>query len=274
VTSAIDIQCVPFTPEAKRTAYSHPELKASYLRHGMWDKEFTAEDLVRRMDSAGIDKALVPAPAGCAWEVPYALVAEMTSRCPGRLFGLAGIDPRNVMSGVVKLERAVTKDGFVGAHIYPHWFGLAPDHRAFYPFYSKCVELDVPVQIQVGLSHQASMPSLGRPDAVDRVAVDFPELAIIGIHVGYPWEREMITVAWKHPGVYIGVDGPMHPRDWPRDLVQFIASRDGRTKVLFGTNYPALDFTDALDTINGLGFDDETRACLFRENAKRLYDLA
>lgn len=264
----IDIQCVPFTPETKRTAYSHPELKASYQRHGMWDMEFTAEELVRRMDAAGVAKALVPAPAGCAWEVPYELVEAMVAACPGRLYGLAGIDPRQIVA-----ERAIA-GGFVGAHIYPHWFGLAPDDRAFYPFYAKCVELGVPVQIQIGFSHQASVPSLGRPEALDRIAIDFPELTVIGIHVGYPWEREAVTVAWKHPGVHLGVDGPMHPRDWPADLVSFIGSRDGRRKVLFGTNHPALDFRDALDTIAGHGFDDETLACVCHENASRLYRLA
>ena len=57
--------------------------------------------------------------------------------------------------------------GFIGAHFYPHWFELAPDHARWYPFYAKCVELDVPVQMQVGQSmlydpaHR--LRSVGRP---------------------------------------------------------------------------------------------------------------
>ena len=62
---------------------------------------------------------------------------------------MAGLDP--TMSGV-ELERAVRDLGFIGAHFYPHWFELAPDHARWYPFYAKCVELDIPVQMQVGQS--------------------------------------------------------------------------------------------------------------------------
>ena len=50
------------------------------------------------------------------------------------------------------LERAVKELGFIGAHTYPHWFELPPDHRRYYPFYAKCCELDVPIQMQVGQS--------------------------------------------------------------------------------------------------------------------------
>lgn len=37
--------------------------------------------------------------------------------------------------------------------------------------------------------------SVGRPISLDTVACDFPELKIIGIHVGIPWTDEMIAMA-------------------------------------------------------------------------------
>ena len=56
------------------------------------------------------------------------------------------------MDGVKEFEGAITEMGFIGAHVYPHWFELAPDHPKYYPFYAKCVELGVPIQMQVGQS--------------------------------------------------------------------------------------------------------------------------
>lgn len=56
--------------------------------------------------------------------------------------------------GKTRLERAVRELGFVGAHSYPHWFGLRPDDRACYPFYAKCLEPDVPIQVQAGMRFQ------------------------------------------------------------------------------------------------------------------------
>ena len=35
------------------------------------------------------------------------------------------------------------------------------------------------------------------------VALAFPELAIVGGHIGYPWTDEMISLATKYPNVYI-----------------------------------------------------------------------
>ncbi len=84
------------------------------------------------------------------------------------------------MNGVKAFEDAVTNMGFVGAHLYPHWFEIAPDHRKLYPFYAKCWELNVPIQMQVGQSmiYAKDFPcqSVGRPISLDPVACDSPNL--------------------------------------------------------------------------------------------------
>ena len=108
------------------------------------------------------------------------------------------------------LEHAVTELGFIGAHLYPHWFELPANHAKYYPFYAKCIELDVPVQMQVGqsliYSKQQRCRSVGRPIYLDDIACDLPELKLIGSHVGIPWHDEMIAMAWKHDNVYICTD--------------------------------------------------------------------
>ena len=171
------------------------------------------EEMLGRMDRAGIEKAfLIAAKVGpglhrSCYHVPYKLVADAVQKYPDRFLGLAGIDPTEGMNGVRALESAVRDDGFIGAHLYPHWFELAPDHARNYPFYAKCIELDVPIQLQVGQSmvYDKSYPrrSVGRPITLDAVACDLPELKLIGIHVGIPWTDEMIAMAWKAPcGAY------------------------------------------------------------------------
>ena len=121
------------------------------------------------------------------------------------------------MQGLRDLEYAVKELGFVGAHLYPHWFGLAPDHAKYYPYYAKCCELDVPIMMQVGhnliYSRDRRLPSVGRPICLDQVAIDFPELKLLGIHIGIPWTDEMISMAWKHENVFIGVDA-YAPKHW------------------------------------------------------------
>ncbi|MEM7353813.1 MAG: amidohydrolase family protein, partial [Acidobacteriota bacterium] len=170
------------------------------------------------------------------------------------------------------VERAVKELGFVGAHLYPHWFGEPPDHRIYYPFYAKCAELGVPIQIQVGHSAQGFLPTVAQPMLLDRVALDFPELTLIGIHIGYPWTEEMISVAWKHSNVYIGCDAHA-PKYWDPSFVRFIGSRRGRDKVLFGTDWPVIGFERAVREIDEFGFSAEVKRKLMWENAVRVYGL-
>jgi len=240
------------------------------------------EEMIARMDEAGIERSfLVAAKVGvkhhpACYHVPYELVAEAVRKYPDRFSALAGLDPTEGMEGVRALERAVKEDGFIGAHFYPHWFELPPDHAKWYPFYAKCVELDIPVQLQVGQSlvYDASYPrrSVGRPICLDAVACDFPELKIIGIHVGIPWTDEMIAMAWKHRNVYIGSDAHS-PKYWPESFVRYIDSY-GQDKVMFGTDFPVLQFERTRQEVEGLGLRPGPLRKFLRDNALKLYKLA
>ncbi len=241
----------------------------------------TLPELIDRMDAAGVERAfLVAVRAGpehhpTSARIPYEVVADAVAQHPDRFYGLAGVDPTEGMAGVRELERAVTELGFIGAHFYPHWFELPPDHAKMYPFYAKCVELGVPIQMQVGQSliyaPDRPLRSTGRPIALDAVACDFPELVLIGIHVGIPWTSEMIAMAWKHPNVYIGSDAHS-PRYWPPEFVRYIDSY-GQDKVLFGTDFPVLDFERTMSEIDELGLRPGSRRKFLRDNVARVYRL-
>jgi predicted TIM-barrel fold metal-dependent hydrolase len=240
-----------------------------------------AEELVERMDAAGVERVLMIA-GKCgrlglpgAYHTPYDMVARFVEKFPDRFSALAGIDPFEGMTGVRVMEDAIKNMGFVGAHVYPHWFELAPDHAKYYPFYAKCCELDVPIQIHVGQSmvYERSNPcrSVARPITLDAVACDFQELTIIGIHIGVPWTEEMLAMSWKHDRVYIGTDAHS-PRYWPKPLIHYL-NTFGQDKVLFGTDFPVLDFGKAIEQVNELEIRPEAYAKLMRDNAKRIYKL-
>jgi predicted TIM-barrel fold metal-dependent hydrolase len=239
------------------------------------------EQMLARMDAAGIERAfLIATRAGrvgppATYQIPYALVADAVQKYPERFYGLAGIDPFEGMRGVRELERAVREYGFVGAHLYPHWFELAPDHAKYYPFYAKCCELDVPIQLQVGQSmvYAKDYPcrSVGRPITLDAVACDLPELKIVGIHIGIPWTEEMIAMAWKHRNIYIGSDAHS-PRYWPPAFIHYLNSY-GQDKVIFGTDFPVLKFERTIDEIAALGLRPEVLRKFLRDNAVQLYKL-
>jgi hypothetical protein len=280
---AIDIVVNPMTPDIIRM---RPSWTKSFF-HGKIGRDesvvegISHEQMLEMMDRAGIERSfLVATRVGQlgipgSWHLPYEKVAEAVKRWPDRFSGIAGLDPTEGMAGVRKLVQAVEEYGFIGAHFYPHWYELPPDHARWYPFYAKCVELDIPVQLQVGQSlvYDPSRPlrSVGRPITLDAVACDFPELKLIGIHVGIPWTEEMIAMAWKHRNIYIGCDAHS-PKYWPQSFVHYINSY-GQDKVMFGTDYPVLDFERTRNEVEALGLKPQALQKLLRDNARRVYKL-
>ena len=248
-------------------------------RHG--SEGIALEQMLADMDAAGIGRAfLVAAKSGRpglpgSYHMPPEVVARACEQYPERFSGLIGIDPYQGMEGVALLQDAVQNMGFIGAHLYPHWYELPPNHAKYYLYYARCVELDIPIQMQVGqsllYSKEQRCRSVGRPIYLDDIACDIPELKLIGSHVGIPWTDEMIAMAWKHDNVYIATDAHS-PRYWPNALVQYINSY-GQDKVIFGTDFPVLQFRRTVAEIDALELKPAVRRKFMRDNVARLYQL-
>lgn len=240
----------------------------------------TVEQQIEKMDRAGIEKALMPA-VKCGlqsggkkldgFEVPYQRVYEVTQKYPGRIYGVAGVDPLDGMDGLRELERAVKELGFVGAHSYPHWYDMSPLDPRYYPIYAKCVELDIPLQMQIGHAGPIRCYTTFKPIYLDRIAIDFPELKVIGIHTGFPWVDEAISVSWKHENVYIGADA-WAPKYWKPDFIHYINTW-GQDKVIWGSDFPIIDPERSLEEVEELGLREESKRKLLRSNAEKVYKL-
>ena len=206
-------------------------------------------------------------------EIPYQQVADYCDSMPTRYSGLAGVDPLLGMEQLRDLEYAVRKLGFIGAHSYPHWFRLAPDAAQWYPIYAKCCELDIPIMMQVGqnliYNQTVRLPSVARPILLDQIAIDFPELRLIGIHVGIPWVDEMIAMAWKHENVFIGIDA-YAPKHLPRQLIHYMNSY-GRDKVLFGSDWPVIDPRRGVKEVREFDLHPRSYQKIMRDNALKVF---
>jgi uncharacterized protein len=230
---------------------------------------------VAAMDRAGVDFGLLS-----AWHGPRegALisndeVAGWTAEHPTRFAGLAGVDLARPMDAVRELRRCVSELGFKGLRVIPWLWEVPPTDRRFYPLFAACVELGVPFCTQVGHTGPLRPSETGRPiPYVDQVAIDFPELAIVCGHVGYPWTEEMIAVARKHENVYIDTSAYTSGR-LPAELIAYMHTDSGRRKVLFGTNYPMIQHHQALADLDQLGLPDEARRLYLTDNARRVFEL-
>ena len=278
---AIDVWCNIFTPEGMKKYYAvNPELKEVVDRWKLGErtKGYQVADFLKILDEAQVAKVIMPALKIRSFlkqelikDMGIEEIHDILKENPDRLKGMIGINPFGRMEGVRELERAVREYGFVGAHIHPYGFGIPLNDAMYYPFYAKCVELDVPVMIQVGHSAESMPSSMGRPILLDDVALYFPELKIIAAHTGWPWVEELIALAGKHRNVFIATTAHA-PKYWNKSLIQFINSW-GRDKVLYGTDFPVLSHEESLLQIETLGLKEEAKSKLLLENALKVFKL-
>ncbi|MEM1114006.1 MAG: amidohydrolase family protein [Pseudomonadota bacterium] len=255
---------------------------AHFLAQPFFDslKRWTGQDLhdiplqvlLQAMDNAGVNQAMMSAwvgPSGAliSNEEVLALVREY----PGRFHGLASVDLRDPVAAVRTLREYVMQHGFKGLRIVQWLWELPCSHPLYYPLLTACVELDVPVCLQVGHTGPLRSSESGRPEHIERIALDFPDLVIVGGHIGYPWHVEMIALATKFPNVYIDTSAYV-PKRYPEELVDYLRGH-GRRKVLFGTNYPMIDPGICVDQLGALGLDDEARDLFLGGNAQRVFGL-
>jgi predicted TIM-barrel fold metal-dependent hydrolase len=227
---------------------------------------------VAAMDAAGVAKSLI-----CAWVAPRNVmisndeVAGFVAEAPDRLVGVGSVDLSRPMAAVREVRRCVRELGFKAIRVLPWLWEVPPTDRRFYPVYAACCDEGVPFCTQIGHTGPLMPSEVGRPIYLDQVALDFPELVIVGGHIGYPWTDEAIAVATKHEHVYLDTSA-YTVRRYPPALVEY-ARTHGRTKVLFGSNWPMIAPAKALEGLDDLGLDDEARALFLGENARRVFSL-
>jgi uncharacterized protein len=131
-------------------------------------------------------------------------VAELLREYPDRFLGLARISGLDGMRGVRELERRVREEKFRALGVSALVDGIPAGDRRYYPLYAKAVELGIPVRIYSSMNYATDRPyDLGHPRHLDQVAIDFPELTIIGGLGGWPWVNEMVALVRRHPKLYL-----------------------------------------------------------------------
>ncbi len=274
--SALPIIDAWANPPLADMAAELPEIRRLFQQSGALrrlEAGMSPAETVAAMDSAGIERLLMT-----SWTAPGRSIAsndriaEFIRDYPTRFVGVAGVNLERPVEAVRELDRAVRELGFKALRVIPWLWKLPPNDRLYYPLYVKCIELDVPFCTQVGHTGPLMPSETGRPiPYIDEVALTFPELKIVGGHIGYPWTDEMIALAWKHEHVYIDTSAYL-PRYYPPQLLHFMNTY-GQDKVLFGSNFPMLDLKQCAEQARALELKPEVKAKFLAGNARRVFRL-
>ncbi len=239
-------------------------------------KPQTLDEVVIDLNSHNIVKAVI---TGRDCETTYGAksnnesVTDFVSKYPEKFIGFIGLDPHKGMKAIEELKSAVNDLGMRGAAVDPYLAQIYANDAKYYPIYSKCCELDIPIVFTTGPATLVPGAIIDHvaPRYIDFVARDFPDLKIIISHGGYPWVNETIIVVERNRNVYVDLSeyefSPM-----AEAYIQ-AANTMIPDKILYASAHPFVDFRQALDTYNRLDFKPEVRQKIMYDNAAKLLGL-
>jgi len=236
-------------------------------------KPVSVAQTLAEMDRAKVDAAILS-----AWHGPQGVlisndeVEAAIDVAPARLHGLVSVDLNRPMEAVREIRARIDNKKFIGVRIIPWLWGLPPNDRRYYPIYAACVDAGVPFCTQIGHTGPLLSSETGRLiPYLEEVMIDFPELKVVGGHVGFPWLGEVVSMTHKFPNFYVDTSAYALHR-LPPDFVAFMKGV-GRDRVMFGTNWPMLSASRCLERLDGLGLSDEGKDAFLSGNAKRVFGI-
>jgi predicted TIM-barrel fold metal-dependent hydrolase len=238
----------------------------------------SAEATLQALVDAGVDLAVLQAEwAFGDYRAMNRAVARLVRRYPDKLVGFATINPAEGDDMADVARRAVEDLGLRGINLQPFAYRVHANDKCFYPLYEACQELGIAVTIHASINFSSDRPiDYGRPLYLCEVACDFPDLAIVANHGGWPWVTEMVAVAWKHPNVWIEI-GAVSPKYIGRPgtgwepLMTYGNTSLLADRVLFATD-SMLPVARCLAELNELQLKPEVLEKWRGENAVRLLE--
>lgn len=238
-------------------------------------------DSLARLRKAGVHRAVVHAPLPTDVPYPNEATAELVAEAPDLLTGFVRVDPTAGTAAADEVVRGVAELGLTGVTITPFWHGITCNERSVRPLLEAASELGVPVWIHTSVNWVRTRPlELEHPRHVDQVAGALPDLTILCGHGGWPYVRELVAVAWRHPNVHIDVSAfrPSHVfrngSGW--DPLAYYGDRTITDKVMLGTTWTLLgmDPDDVLQEAWSSPWSEEARRAWIGENAARVLNIS
>jgi predicted TIM-barrel fold metal-dependent hydrolase len=280
VTRFIDLHVHPPVPEMLDGAFG-PYIDAMRSYFGR-DHPVMLEDEIaehyRERDGRAVLLAWDAQTATAQPPLTNQFVARMVEANPDVFLGFGSVDPLRGAAAVAGVHEAA-RLGLKGLKFHPPAQRFSPSDRRVYPVWDVAQSLGLPILVHTGFTALgAGMPGgggielgFGDPMALDRVAVDFPELTIVLAHPSWPWVEQGIAVARHKENVWLELSG-WSPKLFPDSLREAIRGPLA-DRTVFGTDFPFLTPDKWLGDFDTLGFPDDVAEKIVFSNAERLLGL-
>jgi predicted TIM-barrel fold metal-dependent hydrolase len=229
--------------------------------------EVGAGDLVALMDELGVSAGILV--AGLHHNEDDTLA--VADAHPGRFFVAAGVADGGPTKDVRRIRELAQHPFFSMVRVMPLSTQVPINDARHYPTYQVCEELGIPVGINVGIPGPRVRSRVQHPELLEDVMIDFPDLVIIGAHMGHPYEELLMNYMRKWPNLYLSCTA-YAPRYMDPALVRFMNTSRYRGRVLWGSDEPWFPMRRSLAEARDLPLDDDARDLFLGGTARRLLD--
>ena len=252
----------------------HPEwmvrVKEDYFRAG--DSMFTSRELpelLDEMDTLGVERSVLIT----RLTSPSPRVLSFVDTRPDRFsIGIGGHELLRPMENLRALERFVADHPVAYTFVAPSFWGdgmYPPTDAVYFPLYTKCCELDLPLVMNAGLPGPPLPGEAQDPMHYDRVCVRFPELKLCLMHGADPWWDVAIRLMIKYANLRL-MTSAWAPRHLPQSLLHFMSTR-GKDRVMFASDSPVLSITRCIKEAAVLELTPEVLDAYLYQNAQDFF---
>lgn len=233
-------------------------------------KEKTLESLVKELDEADVAKAVVPgrAVAGFSNEELF----EIADQYPDRFIIYPFLDAADVPKALEDIDTYILNGKGQGASIEPGiGNALKFDDEKIFPIYEKLEKNHIPLLVTVsgwvGKTFDSELPA-----RIDRILTQFPDLVFIAAHAVWPFLREAVAIAFKHPNFYLTADFEGTRGVGAGDL------RDGalhmvKNQVIFASSYPLGPIGQGIESVKEWRLPKEIEEKVLYGNAAKILGI-
>lgn len=229
-----------------------------------------ADNLLKYMDEAGISKSITSSVASRPDQV-VSINNWLFSIKNQRFIPFASMHPFYYeFAGKDKLadEMKRISDYAFGIKLQPEFQNFYIDDEKVFPLYEMLQELDLPVIFHCGIELSSPGEVKSSPERMIKVLEKFPEMKVIGAHMGgfMMWEEVLEKLAGKN--IYFDTSDSI--RAMKPELLNAFFEKHGFDKIIYGSDFPMQSPKEEVTFIKNLNISDENKEKILSTNASNL----
>lgn len=226
----------------------------------------TAENLIKQCDESGVEKCVVTSVATTPHHAQSinSYIASEVQLYSDKFIGLGSLHPES--EDIEADAEHLIELGLRGVKLHPDIQNFKVDDPKIMNIFEICNRKNLPILLHTGDSRYDN----SNPNRVEKILKAFPDLTIIGAHLGgwSIWEDAYKTLS-KYPNFYVDTCSSFYALS--KNTAKAIIEAYGTDRVIFGTDFPMWKQKEDLEYLFNLGFsDNELENILFNNINKAL----